>query len=145
MGRDAIMAYIEEHGASNKSNLQRETGLAYGTLSYNLGKLSVEGELILQYWGNELWIFHPLILEQERYRFVAVKRSFRMKLLDFLSNRNPMTAKEISEELQSTQKTIRKHLGHLLYAGEVERSPTPPHRYQVASRPHPSPHELPDE
>lgn len=145
MPRDAIQAYIEEHGASNKSNLQRETQLAWGTLSYNLNKLSLEGQVILQYWGQELWIFHPLIPEEERYRFVAVKRSFRIKLLDYLSSRSPMTVKEISEELEAGQKTIRKHLGHLLYAGEVERTPTPPHKYQIASKRHPSPRESPDE
>lgn len=131
MSRDAIQAFINEVGASPKSGIARATGLAKRTLTHHLHGLSRDGVVVLQYWGNQLWAFHPSIREDERFQFVSTNRPSSVKLLDFLLGRKPATVNEISAELRLSQQTVRKQLSHLLYAGQVERSPVPPHRFQV--------------
>jgi DNA-binding transcriptional ArsR family regulator len=108
--RDAITAFIDDYGAIHKSQLQRQLDLSWGVLSHHLNLLSRDGLIVLQYWGQELWIFHPSIPEEERFRFVAAHRPIRLKIIDYLSQRDSLTIQELSEELQYCKKNRQASL-----------------------------------
>jgi predicted ArsR family transcriptional regulator len=130
--REAITAFMNVTGGIHKSQLMRELGFSWGVLSHHLNTLSRDGLIVLQYWGRELWVFDPQIPEIDRLKFVAANRPVRLRILDYLSQRDSLTVQELSEELSYCKKTVRTHLSHLLHSGNVERHPGRPHRYAAA-------------
>jgi predicted ArsR family transcriptional regulator len=131
--RASIMALIKTVGGAHKSAIARDLSLNWGTVDYHLSKLSREGVIVLQYWGQELWAFDVNFPERQKAKLVSVMRPSRLHLLDFLAGRDAATVKELSDELQYCRATVRKHLGHLLHAGVVSRTAARPHRYKASN------------
>lgn len=73
MQRERIMELVQIRGGIHKSQLCRELNLAWGTIGHHLRVLSGNGGVVLQYIGQELWIFHPLV-PREQYPATILAR-----------------------------------------------------------------------
>ncbi|MGB1697599.1 MAG: ArsR family transcriptional regulator [Thermoplasmatota archaeon] len=131
--RERILSVIAAEGGMKKSQICEELDLSWGVVGHHLGSLSRSGELLLQYWGRELWAFHPSVQERDALRLFALAKPARRRLLRFLGNHSEATVQELSRELEACQQTIRSHLSHLMHAGIVSRTPGKPHKYGVLS------------
>lgn len=131
MHRDRIKELVYACKGLHKSRIGRELNLAWGQLSHHLAVLSRMKEVELNYYGQECWVFKPGLAVKEKQMLVAAGQHWRQRLIGWLGGRGASTLTELSNDLEGSKNIIRHHLGRLMEAGIVARTPSQIPRYEL--------------
>jgi predicted transcriptional regulator len=128
---EAIESLVAEHGGLHKSEIYRRTGRGWGAIGHHLTILERRGHIHLEPHGSMLWAFKPGIEEEDRRFIVALAGHGRRDLLEELSRREACSIRNLSNNLDESQKVIRTHVSHLMAVGAVQRTGGKPHLYSA--------------
>lgn len=133
--RSAILDALEARGGAHKSELCRMTGRGWGTIGHHVYVMVRDGRVETEVHGRKLWVFRPTMTRAERDWLIATSNPQRNRLLDVIRGVKPSsTISELSQEMATSKKIVRTHLGHLRRAGAVGKLSGNPPRY-VAREP----------
>jgi predicted transcriptional regulator len=115
--RERIHETLQENPGLNWSQLQRETGLSVGVLSFHLDRLERQGHVVRKESPseNEVLLFldeHEDLWNDPRTRVLFGNESTR-KVAQYLTEDPGSIASEIAEELDVTPEAVRYHLSKL--------------------------------
>lgn len=116
--RRRLYQHVVRHPGKYLRELQRDTGLAMGSLEYHLSALGGAGLVTVLQDGNKR--FFPAEMDRRDKRIlVLLRQALPRRVLLALLERSPRSKADLAAGLAVAASTLNYHLGHLAEAGLV--------------------------
>lgn len=119
--RAHLIEFIERSPGIHISELCRTADLAWGTVQHHLHRLESEGRIRLQRDGRVTRLFSGATSDRDVTLLSLLHRDISAQIVVNLARMPQAGIQDLSDALQVSRKTIRRHLATLVDAGVVDR------------------------
>lgn len=132
--RRSLYEEIANNPGLNKTTLCERTGLAWGTVDYQLHVLVREGLIDQERGAGEVHYFCTEFDSGHRRLYAVLQNLGAKRLAQRLAERKAARLHELSSDLGESRKVVRRHLGRLEEAGAVEAKGLHHRQYRVTKK-----------
>ena len=119
--RRRLMEYIQENPGVNKLELQKGTGIGWGTTMYNVDILERKGRLQSFKDRGHVRLFDIELDEEEMKFFCALKDKHADGIIAQLNEDGTVQAYDVADDLGVSRKVIRRTMLNMAKHGLLDR------------------------
>ena len=119
--RQEILNALEANPGLTKTQLCRQLGLAWGTISHHVRVLEQEGDLVKRRLHGWSRLYIPATPSAEMALMPLLREETVPRILSMLSAKPGLNIKDLTLELSESRKVLRRCLKMMVEAGALER------------------------